>query len=329
VMQCNWEINNEAPSIQKPSKSPPQPPPDPLKATGNDRPLRISYITEQTSHHPPVSAYYVDCPERGVHAQGYDQISAKFTGTAVKVTPGVHNQGIFITLSQRNNEEYQLKHPTASLSGLIRGTMYISVADTCFITCPKTRLKVILQYMEESWLGKSQNKVVGVIYRYDPTNDKYSRIKDVPDKDVLARIDGCWQDKIYWTIPSTAAVKESNVDPTSSKQLLLDVSPLMPVPKIVPPAQEQLPNESRRLWNDVTQAILEKRFGEATKIKQDLEQRQRDLATEREKKNQTWKPRFFEQVTDPSGQPTLTPEGRQVLQDMQHLQFHLEEKPTI
>jgi hypothetical protein len=82
--------------------------------------LKISYLTEQTSHHPPVSAWVVECAEKNILAKGYDQIAAKFTGTSVRVTAGEHNQGIFVDL--RNwGEEYQLTHPAAHLGGLLRG----------------------------------------------------------------------------------------------------------------------------------------------------------------------------------------------------------------
>ena len=56
--------------------------------------------------------------------------------------------------------------------------------------------------MEESWLGKIQNKVEGVIFKYDPSNDHKMKMKDVPDKDVLARIEGCWHDKLYYSLGS-------------------------------------------------------------------------------------------------------------------------------
>lgn len=76
------------------------------------------------------------------------------------------------------------------------------MADTCYITCPKTGLKVILEYLEEGWLGRTQNKVQGVIFKYDPSNDTTTKIKDVAEKDVTARIEGCWQDKVYYTLGS-------------------------------------------------------------------------------------------------------------------------------
>jgi oxysterol-binding protein-related protein 9/10/11 len=178
-----------------------------------EKPIRISYLTEQTSHHPPVSAFYVDCPEKGVTARGFDQISAKFTGTSIKVTAGEHNLGIFITLHKRDDEQYQLTHPAAHLGGLLRGSLSVTVGDHCYVICPKTKLKTILSYREEGWLGKAQNKVEGVIFRYDPENDDKTRIKDVPEKDILVRIVGNWREKTYFTLGPNSTVSLHSPSP--------------------------------------------------------------------------------------------------------------------
>ncbi|KAK5001972.1 hypothetical protein LTR39_006803, partial [Cryomyces antarcticus] len=198
--RCNWEVADNLPIILgKGAKS----------APATNKPVRVSYLTEQTSHHPPVSAFYVDCPEKGISARGFDQLSAKFTGTSIRVTPGAHNLGIFVTLHNRNDEQYQLTHPAAHLGGLLRGSLSVTVTDACFVTCPKTKLKVILNYVEEGWLGKTQNKVEGVIYKCDPEADTRTRVKDVPEKDVVARVEGCWTDKIYFTLGSAPSNKSS------------------------------------------------------------------------------------------------------------------------
>jgi len=282
-------------------------------------------LTEQTSHHPPVSAFFVDCPARGITARGYDQLSAKFTGTAIRVTPGAHNLGIFITLARRDNEEYQLTHPAAQLGGLLRGALSVTVSDVCFVTCPKTRIKVILHYVEEGWLGKSQNRVQGTMFRYDPDNDKITRLKDVLQKDILANIDGCWQDRIYYSIPPTPAVKNTNGTESTNKHLLVDLTPLLPVPKTVPPEEDQLSYESRRFWKDVTTAILSKQYGEATRVKQALEQGQRDKTEGRKARNEEWKPRFFAGAVIPRGRPHLSEEGQAVLKGLQEGHYKLEE----
>jgi len=318
--QCNWETEDTAPPIILSSSSP-----SGGRATngtaagisdskdGGGR-VRVSFLTEQTSHHPPVSAFYVDCPERGISARGFDQISAKFTGTSIRVGPGQHNLGIFVTLRNWGDEEYQLTHPHAYVGGLLRGSLSISMVDTCYVICPKTRIKVILQYLEEGWLGRAQNRVEGVIFRYDPDNDNRTKISDVPDGDILARISGSWQERIYYTL---AGSKEP--------QLLIDITPLFPASKIVPPEEDQLPNESRRFWSEVTAAILEKRYSQATKLKQDLEERQREEAAARRERNEEWVPRFFTGVVTPPGKPELTEEGKNVLRMMHEGNFKLEE----
>jgi oxysterol-binding protein-related protein 9/10/11 len=162
--------------------------------------VRVSYLTEQTSHHPPVSAFHISCPAKGLHARGFDQITAKFTGTSIKVMPGEHNLGIFITLERRNNETYQLTHPAAHLGGILRGALSVTVGDMAFITCRETRLKAILSYFDEGWLGRTTNKLEGIIFRYDPENDDKIRIKDVPDEDILVRLSGPWKEKIVFTM---------------------------------------------------------------------------------------------------------------------------------
>ncbi|KAF8536038.1 hypothetical protein BDD12DRAFT_935826 [Trichophaea hybrida] len=277
------------------------------------RPARVSFLTEQTSHHPPVSAFYIECPEKGISANGYDQISAKFTGTSIKVTPGVHNLGIFITLHSRGDESYRLTHPIAHLGGLLRGALTVYVEDISFITCSRTKIRCILQYIGDSWLGKPKHRVEGVIYRFDHATEDIERIKDVPIKAILAKIEGSWMNQLYYTMTGS-----------KEKRLLIDLDPLLPVLKTCPPPEEQLPNESRKKWEKVTEAIHAKDYGTATQLKQDIEERQREKAAERQEKQIHWKPQFFEDMAERVGQPHLSEEGKKVLQGLNVGNYKLE-----
>ncbi|KAB8659294.1 hypothetical protein FH972_026183 [Carpinus fangiana] len=299
--RCNWEVDTDLAPLAgtKPSDT---------QAASEEQPLTVSFLTEQTSHHPPVSAYYIDCPEKGLSARGFDQLSAQFTGTSIKVAPGQYNRGIFVSLD-KHGEKYHLTHPIAYLGGLLRGSLSVSVADSCFVYCPQSKLKAILYYPSEGWVGRAQNKVQGVIFQYDPKNDKYSRLKDVPDELVVARIDGCWHEQIFFTLGSKPFEKA----PAEKKVQIIDLRPLYPVDKIVPPEDQQLENESRRFWTAVTEAILSKQYGAATTAKVDIEERQRQKAKEREARNATWQPRFFTEPLGPDGQPELTADGRDTL----------------
>ena len=286
-------------------------------------PLKVSYLTEQTSHHPPVSAFVYDCPEKGINARGYDQLSAKFTGTSVRVVPGQFNKGIFVTLSKRDNEEYQLTHPAAYLGGFIRGNLNVTVSDTCYVTCPKTGIKVLLHYAEEGYFGKTQNKVEGVIYRPDNLEaDKASKISDVSEKNVLGRLEGCWKDKVYYAAGSSPSWKKVS---DKDKIMLIDLNPLVQAQKQAPPLDQQLLNESRRFWNDVTEAILARQYSTATAKKQELEEAQRQKANQRQEKEKKWQPRFFTTVTESNGKPEVSEAGTAAVKGLHSGDYHLEE----
>ncbi|KAG7141341.1 Oxysterol-binding protein-like protein 1 like [Verticillium longisporum] len=236
-------------------------------ATPDGRPVRISYLTEQTSHHPPVSAYAV------------------------------------------------------SLGGILRGTLSVSVSEMAYITCPKTKLKTILHYIEAGWLGRSTNRVEGIIFRYDPENDNKTTIKDVPEADIVARLGGPWREKIEFTL----GPKPIDSHPPEARFTIIDLLPLNVAPKVVPPADKQQEYESLSLWGGVTEAIHAKQFGKATQVKQELEERQREKAREREAAGTTWQPVFFQQVTGNGGQPVLTEKGREVLKRAQQAEWNIDD----
>ncbi|KAI0371275.1 hypothetical protein BV20DRAFT_1017287 [Pilatotrama ljubarskyi] len=283
--------------------------------TAADKPrVRIAYLTEQVSHHPPVSAFYAVCPSRHLELVGIDQISAKVSGTTLRVMPGSFNKGIFVRITGEPGagETYHITHPVASVNGLLRGSFYVTVGDSTIITCSGgkdgPKLRAIIEYKEESWLGRAQFHCEGVIHTYDPkesVHEEWTRVKHVPRDRVLAVFDGSWRGRIRW----------KRVDaPDSEYATLIDVSTLHVVPKAVRPLEKQLPNESRKLWENVTDRLLKKEYSEATKHKLAIEQRQRDEAAERKRKGVKFVPRYFDPDIS-SGIPALTEEGRKAIEE--------------
>lgn len=127
--------------------------------TVNEEPVRVVYLTEQVSHHPPVSAYFASCPSRSITMSGIDQISAKVSGTTLRVAPGQYNQGLFINLTggPGEGEEYHITHPVASVNGILRGSFYVTVSESTIITCeggkPGHKFRTIIEYKEEVCLA--------------------------------------------------------------------------------------------------------------------------------------------------------------------------------
>lgn len=108
---------------------------------------------------------------------------------------------------------------------------------------------------------------------------------------------------------------------------MIDLTPLWPTPKVIPPEDAQLPNESRRFWGSVTEAILAKQFVAATNAKQEIEERQRQKAAERKAQGIEWKPRFFTDNVSPAGKPELTGAGKAAMQRLERADWQLEAGP--
>ncbi|KAJ8489434.1 hypothetical protein ONZ45_g13594 [Pleurotus djamor] len=317
---------------------------------GRQERLRVVYVTEQVSHHPPVSAYYAACPAKHLEMMGIDQISAKVSGTTLRVATGSFNKGIYINVTggHGEGEKYHITHPVASVNGILRGSFYVTVSETTIITCsggkPGRKFRTIIEYKEESWLGKAHFLVEGVIHTYhegDTEHEEWTRIKQVPQSHVVAVFDGTWRGRVRWRrvgsgsypiVSSSAASSPtphhtplptpsvrsaaSKLDVRGDEEYitLIDLSQLQVVPKSVRPLEKQLPHESRKLWESVTSRLLSKEFGDATREKVAIEQKQRDDAAERKRKGQEFIPRYFEKDMD-AGYSLLTAEGRHAVEE--------------
>lgn len=104
---------------------------------------------------------------------------------------------------------------------------------------------------------------------------------------------------------------------------MIDLNPLHPVPKNVPSLEEQLPNESRKFWDGVTNAIVNKQYSLATTLKQDIEENQRRKAAERKAEGRDWQPRFFAGAVTPVGKPDLTQDGEEALKGLHEDRYDL------
>ncbi|KAJ1957794.1 hypothetical protein IWQ62_005014 [Dispira parvispora] len=252
--------------------------------------LRVEYITEQISHHPPVSAYYYGCPAKGITATGMDHICARFTGTTVKVDPGERGKRMYLCLGQRDNEEYVLTHPAGHVAGFLRGHLTVHMTDYTTIVCSKTGLALETHYKDERWFGKAKHAIEGKIYRYDPKDPKQDSLHThpvvVPKDRIVATLEGSWRGQVF--------VRRSNAPKGQQPELLLDLSKLQALPKKVKPLDQQKPVESHRIWKDVTENILNNRFAQATKAKRAIEEQQRHKTAERKKLGVEFTPELFD-----------------------------------
>ena len=158
--------------------------------------------------------------------------------------------------------------------------------------------------LDQSWLGKPHFLVEGVVHRYKPSShehEEWTKAKHVPASRVEAHFEGCWHNVVRWRPASSSAAAASpggssaakcgkngtsiNSDDGDKWTTLIDLTTLQAVPKAVRPISKQHPTESRCLWESVTSGLLRKEYGEATRAKHVIEQRQRDEAAERKRRS--------------------------------------------
>lgn len=274
-------------------------------SVSDDAKVPVVFLCEQVCHHPPISSAYYGCPDKGIEAVGVDQINAKVSGITIQVAPGSQNKGIFIKLSDPSpgaGEEYRITHPTAQVNGIVKGTFYGTIGGAVYVTGSRgpssdRSYRAIIEYRDESWIGKPKYLLEGVVYWYDPEEEdpeEYTKIKQVPSDRVVGNLEGAWRKQIKWRKKGDKVSRNGTRYGLSTILMdscllfqewrtLIDMEILDLVPKEVRPVEEQEEMESRRLWDPVTQQIMVKNWGEATKQKQVVEQRQRDKAAQRKK----------------------------------------------
>jgi hypothetical protein len=71
----------------------------------------------------------------------------------LRVAPGAFNKGIFVNITggPGAGEHYNITHPIASVNGLLRGSFYVTVAESTIISCTggHQRFRAIIEYKEE------------------------------------------------------------------------------------------------------------------------------------------------------------------------------------
>jgi len=220
---------------------------------------------------------------------------------------------------QRFRAQHFASYPVASVNGILRGSFYVTIAESTIITCSggkgKESYRAVIEYKEESWLGRAHFLVEGVIHTYDEDStehEEWTKVKHIPHSRIVAFFDGCWRNRIRWRRNDSSS--SALVSSMGEFHTLVDLEKLQVVPKVVRPLEKQLPRESRRLWENVTSKLHAKEYGDATKHKQTIEQQQRDEASERKRKGEVFIPAYFDWDFI-SGIPELTEEGRKAVEE--------------
>lgn len=228
------------------------------------------FISEQVSHHPPISAFFYTSPKNGVVITGELKPKSKFLGNSVATIMEGENR--VRLLDRPEDGEYTLTMPNLYARGILFGKMMLELGDMSVVACPATDITCDLEWKTKGWLSGGYNAIAGTIRG--------------PGSATAGEITGHWDSVMDYK------------DKSGKKQTLFDATHAKNRPKTVLPEQEQESNESRRLWAGVTKGIKASDMEIATNEKAKLEDAQRELAKKRESTGQHHQPRFFKAVGD-------------------------------
>ncbi|KRZ70029.1 Oxysterol-binding protein-related protein 9, partial [Trichinella papuae] len=227
---------------------------------------QITFVGEQVSHHPPVSAFYVEHPSKKLQLNGHIWTKSKFLGLSI----AVHNVGQTCLSVLERGEEYLFDFPNGYGRSILT-TPWVEFGGKCSIRCEKTSYHADVEFSTKRQGSLSESGSL--------SSGGEESVRDNS-----------------WTMERRHAHQDEPDEAFLKEEVFLDVRKLDPTGKLCRSIGEQKPNESRRLWRHVTAALKDKDVHRATRCKFWLEQKQRDAAARRALANVPWKPKLFEEV---------------------------------
>ncbi|XP_046407080.1 oxysterol-binding protein-related protein 11-like isoform X2 [Ischnura elegans] len=235
-----------------------------INETGDKRDIIVTFKAEQVSHHPPVSALYVECPEKELYLTASLCTKSNFSGMSV----GVNFNGDFKLAVTSYNEEYNFNLPSAYARSII-SIPWIELGGKVNINCSASGFSASVVFHTKSYYGGKANQVSG-------------EVKD-SNGAIICKLNGEWNKNIE-IVYQNGSTKEVNI------------ASLPIVRKRLRKLSKQGEYESRKLWHHVTQAIKNKEFEKATAIKMNIEHQQRILEKNRQQVGAPFISMYFHKV---------------------------------
>ncbi|KAG0648484.1 Oxysterol-binding [Hyphodiscus hymeniophilus] len=248
---------------------------------------KTQLVSEQVSHHPPVTACYLWNDEAGVRAEGYTLQEISFNGSV-----NVKQIGHAILHVDKWDEDYLVPLPNVKVKGILSGTPYPELSGNYHIVSSSGFISEI-NFSGKGFLSGKKNSVDAMLY------------KDGDTKNPLYTVSGQWNDKMTFFEADGKEIE------------MIDMDTLKPTPMNVDALDQQDPWESRKAWAGVIDALNQGDMQRTVKEKSKLEEAQRELRKIEESKGRTWGALFFQNTatTDPVFEKLAKPIGEQLNSD--------------
>ncbi|TRY74648.1 hypothetical protein TCAL_01622 [Tigriopus californicus] len=226
----------------------------------------LSFVAEQVSHHPPISAFYAEHPKKRITVNAHIYTKSSFLGMSV----AVHNVGQGKLTLLDHKEEYICTFPSGYGRSILT-VPWIELGGKVSLICPATGYSANIEFKCKQFFSSDVNKIVAEVL---PPNSKKS----------ILRVEGEWNGAMIAKWPS------------GKNEVFINVARLPIFKKRCKKVMEQGDYESRRLWRAVTYGLKVNDIDAATAAKYELEQRQREEAAERKASGSSWETKLFQPI---------------------------------
>jgi hypothetical protein len=139
----------------------------------------IKFVSEQVSHHPPISACYVE--DDNFEMTAYFKVATRFTGNAVEVEPA----STTIIKLKSTGAQYTYGGIKSVLNNLLVGTMWIDMYGDITVKEVNSTRVFHLSCAQCGWFSAGWHEVSGDVIG--------------EDGEIVFQIDGKWNETIYAT----------------------------------------------------------------------------------------------------------------------------------
>ncbi|XP_029447010.1 oxysterol-binding protein-related protein 1 isoform X5 [Rhinatrema bivittatum] len=286
--------------------------------------LGFRLISEQVSHHPPVSAFHAEGLSNDFVFHGSIYPKLKFWGKSVEAEP----RGIITLELLKHNEAYTWTNPTCCVHNIIVGKLWIEQYGSVEISNHKTGEKCVLSFKPCGLFGKELHKVEGYIqdkskkklcalygkwteclYSVDPaTFDAYKKNdkKNAEEKKNAKQTENTEEpdemplpdSESVHVIPGSSLLWRIAPRPSNSAQMYNFTSFAMALNELDKEMENIIPITDCRLRPDI-RAMENGEIDLASEEKKRLEEKQRAARKNRSKSEEDWKTRWFHQGPNP------------------------------
>ncbi|KAH0792345.1 Oxysterol-binding protein [Histomonas meleagridis] len=230
-----------------------------------------TYIAEQVSHHPPISAFHYCDRKGGVIVWGHTEMRSQFLGNSVAAKMDHENTRVNLELT-KIGETYEFNFPDMYGCGLIFGRLRMEIVGTVRIRCIQTGVTSIINFLSKGIFEKRGNRFNGYIFTPELPFARNGPIS----------FEGRWSTHMR--------VKDSRKQQTF---IPFNVRFSIPLQIVAPPLEEQSEYESQNLWKYVSLYLKKDDTINATNHKYALEEKQRKEREFFEQNNLEWQYQAF------------------------------------